>query len=201
MPEMDGFEAAATIRTRERSTGRHVRIVAMTAHAMAGDRERCLAAGMDAYLSKPIDPQALYATLEYQSAQLAPEDSTAPPAAPSAVDRDRLLKRLGYDEDLLLDVVQLFLEDCPVRLAAIKAAIDEGDAGALRTAAHALKGAAGNLSATGLFAAAESLEHIGAEARLDAADAAWGCLSREATLVLDTLRQFDPSPLSVVAPT
>ena len=64
MPDMDGFEATAAIRERERATGRHVRIVAMTAHAMNGDKERCLAAGMDGYLSKPIDQRSLYAAVE-----------------------------------------------------------------------------------------------------------------------------------------
>jgi CheY-like chemotaxis protein len=64
MPDMDGFEATAAIREWERTTGGHVRIVAMTAHALKGDRERCLAAGMDGYLSKPIDQRALYAAVE-----------------------------------------------------------------------------------------------------------------------------------------
>jgi CheY-like chemotaxis protein len=64
MPDMDGFEATAAIRNWERATGHHVRIVAMTAHAMKGDKERCLAAGMDGYLSKPIDQRALYAAVE-----------------------------------------------------------------------------------------------------------------------------------------
>jgi CheY-like chemotaxis protein len=64
MPEMDGFEATAAIRAMERDTGRHVRIVAMTAHAMSGDRDRCLAAGMDDYLSKPIDKRSLYQVVE-----------------------------------------------------------------------------------------------------------------------------------------
>ena len=64
MPEMDGFEATAAIRQRERQTGRHLRIVAMTAHAMTGDRERCVAAGMDDYLSKPIDQRSLYEVVE-----------------------------------------------------------------------------------------------------------------------------------------
>ena len=68
MPEMDGFEATAAIRQRERDTGAHIPIVAMTAHAMAGDRERCLAEGMDAYVSKPLRPDDLLATIDGSAA-------------------------------------------------------------------------------------------------------------------------------------
>jgi len=67
MPVMGGFEATAAIRAAEKETGGHLRIVAMTAHAMSGDRERCLAAGMDAYLAKPIDPSALFAAVENEA--------------------------------------------------------------------------------------------------------------------------------------
>ena len=83
-------------------------------------------------------------------------------AVTAAVDRDLLMERLGGDEELLIDVVRIFLDDCPVRLAAIKAAVDSRDAERIRTTAHALKGAAANLSAQGLFEAAGMLERLGA---------------------------------------
>jgi two-component system sensor histidine kinase/response regulator len=193
MPEMGGFDATAAIRARERETGVHTRIVAMTAHAMNGDRERCLAAGMDGYLSKPINPATLYAMLEHESAATPPR-STGPNSAEAPVNREELMDRVGRDEALFTDVVALFLEDCPGRLAAIKAAVDARDADVIRTTAHALKGAAGNLSAAALFNAARTLERIGAEARIDAAQAGWRQLSAEAASVIEMLRQFQVRP-------
>jgi CheY-like chemotaxis protein len=168
MPEMGGLETSAAIRADERQSGGHVPIIAMTAHAMAGDRERCLAAGMDGYLPKPIDPPALFAAIEGETIV----DAPAP-----AVDRAALLERLGGDEELLRDVVRLFLADCPDRLAAIRAAIDRRDADRLRVEAHTLKGAAANLSANHVAAAARALEQIGAGKNLDAVEAAWRELS------------------------
>jgi len=190
MPVMGGLDATAAIRLRERATGQHVRIVAMTAHAMNSDRERCLAAGMDGYLSKPIDPPMLFAVVEQE------EDGGGVPAAipkPVTFDEDALRERLSGDHELMTDVIRVFLEDLPKRLGAIKSAVTARDAEALRTAAHALKGAAGNLSAGGLFEAARVLERVGAESRLDAAEAAWRQLSVEATSVIDVLRRHSPS--------
>jgi two-component system sensor histidine kinase/response regulator len=190
MPVMGGFEATADIRRQERERGGHLRIVAMTAHAMNGDRERCLSAGMDGYLSKPVDPAMLYAIVEHEGAsQWGAAPSPASKSAP--VDRDQALERLGGDEGLFTEVIQLFLEDCPARLAAIKRAVDRGDADQIRVTAHALKGAAGNLSATGLFDAASTLERLGMEHRIDAARAAWRQLSAEAAAAMDALRQFE----------
>ena len=189
MPEMGGFEATDAIRQRERGTQKRQRIVAMTAHAMNGDRERCLSAGMDGYLSKPIDPQMLFAAVE----QAADVPTSQLPAAAAAIDREEMLQRLGGDQTLFDDVVALFLEDCPIRLAAIKAAVDARDGDAIRKTAHTLKGAAGNLAAGGLFEAARVLERLGAESRFDAAEGAWRRLSAEASAVLDQLRRFESS--------
>jgi PAS domain S-box-containing protein len=181
MPEMGGFEASAAIRARERHNGGHIPIIAMTAHAMSGDRERCLAAGMDGYLAKPIDPPSLFAAIESR----APMDHQSDPA----IDRASLLARMGGDEELMRDVVQLFLADCPERLAAIRAAIDRGDAAGLKGEAHTLKGAAANLSAAALADAARSLEQIGASQTLAAAEAAWQRLSGAAEIALRALRE------------
>jgi two-component system sensor histidine kinase/response regulator len=200
MPEMDGFEASVAIRTRERVTGGHVRIVAMTARAMHGDREQCLAAGMDAYLSKPIDRDLLMAVVEQETETdpAARRPAERRPAArrkgesgtEASVDRTELMERLGGDRALFEDVIAIFLDDCPRRLAAIKAAVDLADASHIEETAHVLKGAAGNLSATRLFDAAQTLERIGAKGRLGAAEAAWRRLAIEATQVMDTLQRF-----------
>ena len=181
MPIMDGFEATAEIRAREKTSGGHLRIIAMTAHAMAGDRDRCLRAGMDGYVSKPLDPRLLCAAVE--------QEEVAPSLLPPAFERHAALERLGGDSKLLSEVIQLFLVDCPLRLAAIKAAVEARNAEALCREAHGLKGAAGNLSAVSLFETAEILEQLGREHRFDAAEAAWRKLSDEATHVLDALRR------------
>ena len=181
MPEMGGFEASAAIRSRERETGGHLRIVAMTAHAMSGDRERCLAAGMDGYLPKPIDPPLLFATIE--------EEERAA-AAPQAIDRLALLARLGGDEELMRDVVRLFLEDCPGRLVRIRAAIDGRDAPRLKAEAHALKGAAANMSASVVVDAARALEQMGADNDFGTVEPVWRQLSSAGEQALEQLKQL-----------
>ena len=149
MPVMDGIDATVAIRARERLSGGRVRIVAMTAHATNSDRERCLAAGMDSYLSKPIDPQLLFAAVEQEQESTGGADMLAdvnPSAGPTALDEGAMLKRCNGDTELLADVIRAFLDDCPAQLAAINAAVISRNPEALRAAAHALKGATDNLS-------------------------------------------------------
>jgi len=200
MPVMGGLEAAAFIRERERGTSRHVRIVAMTAHAMAGDRQRCLDSGMDGYLSKPVDRDLLYEAVEAgsaaPSAQAAPAKAiarptaAASPAAPPLMDMSPLLDRLGGDEELAADVIAVFLEDCPGRVTAIGGAVADRDAVRLRTAAHALKGAAGNVGATRLFDAARRLEQRGGSGDLTDVDTDWRVLSAEADSIIGAMRRW-----------
>ena len=113
-------------------------------------------------------------------------------------DRTELVERLDGDDELLADVARLFLEECPVRLAAIRLAIDERDPGRVRSAAHALKGAASSVGATAVFEAAQTLERLCAEKRLEPLEAAWRMLSTEAALVLVALRVTSP-PLRLVS--
>jgi CheY-like chemotaxis protein len=169
MPVMGGLDATAAIRERERGTGARTRIIAMTAHAMDSDRDRCLAAGMDDYLSKPIDPAKLFAMVEGRGNGA----SASPPVAEElAFDADALQERLSGDAELVTDVIRLFLQDLPVQLAAIDRAVSGHEHRALELAAHALKGAAGALSAGALASAADALEEAasaGDSARIQAA--------------------------------
>jgi signal transduction histidine kinase/DNA-binding response OmpR family regulator len=175
MPVMGGLDATIEIRSRERATGKRVRIIAMTAHAMSTDRERCLAAGMDGYISKPIDPPTLFRTVEEGM-------------APAAFDAAALRRRLFDDDSLMAEAIRLFLEDLPLRLADVHAAVTAGDASALRAAAHVLKGAAATLGADRLMAEAHLLEQAGAESHLDTAATGALRLSAEAATVADLMR-------------
>jgi len=194
MPGMGGLEATALIRERERATGTHLRIVAMTAHAMTGDRERCLAAGMDGYLSKPIDPPALFALVE----QTAPPAAAAAPRAAAAVlDEDDLVSRVGGDESLAREVLSLFAADAAARMAALEDAWSSGDAGRLRRAAHAIKGAAATIGAHDLAGAALDVEEAAADAGADAVARlrlAAAALADELQVRLDRPAQEAPPP-------
>jgi CheY-like chemotaxis protein len=187
MPEMGGIEATRAIREREAVTGGHTRIVAMTAHAMAGDRERYLASGMDGYLSKPVDQSALFAEVEQQSPAGRRRLDGVPASAPINVDDMR--RRLG-DDDLAAEIADMFLADFPARLAQIEAAVATRDRDALRVAAHALKGAARNLSAGPVADDAGALEWMADNGPIDpgALDAAWARLGADGTRLVDVLR-------------
>lgn len=144
MPEMDGLNATKAIRLRERSTGHHVPIIAMTAHAMKGDRERCLEAGMDAYVPKPVRPKALFAAMHRVLS--APQSSMADGPADSSerlasrdLDLSVALKAVNGDEVLLRKVMAAFLDECPRLLDEIDLALKASDASAVRRAAHTIK--------------------------------------------------------------
>jgi CheY-like chemotaxis protein len=168
MPEMGGFEATAAIRARENEHQR-LPIIAMTARAMKGDREACLAAGMDGYIAKPISSKVLFEQLECLTVRDAPA---------SEVDMDALLARVEGDRELLGDLVRIFLEDSPARLAALQAAVQQHDPAALQTPAHAIKGSAANFGAPEAVVAAEQLEKMGRGGDLTGVGAAFGELER-----------------------
>jgi CheY-like chemotaxis protein len=177
MPGMGGLDATRAIRASERESGRHVRIIAMTAHAMTGDRERCLDAGMDGYLSKPIDRLLLFDAVERATSSGAMEADVTPDGP--VFNHEEALARMGGDLELLHEIAEIFVDDTARQMAAIRAAIDEADSAGIRAAAHNLKGAAANLAAPGVVAAALALEQCGQRAALAEADAAWRRLQAE----------------------
>ena len=143
MPEMDGFEATQVIREREAGTDRRTPIVAMTAHAMKGDRERCLAAGMDDYVSKPVERAELTRVLAWAAgAPVVPDPEPVVERGP-ALDYRAALQRFGGDEELFADVAGVFRADAPRLLGELRHAVAAGDAPAVQRTAHGLKGAAG----------------------------------------------------------
>jgi two-component system, sensor histidine kinase and response regulator len=193
MPELDGFEATAAIRVQEREEGGHLPIVAMTAHAMKGDRERCLAAGMDDYLSKPIRADELYETVERVGTRpetAATTDGAGPGSGPasdsggpnmdsSPLDWQEALERIGGSEETLRDLVEVFLAEYPTMLREIRAAIESGATDELRRAAHTLKGSAALFVAEPTVRAALRLEQMGEAGAIEDPEPAWVTLEAE----------------------
>jgi two-component system sensor histidine kinase/response regulator len=180
MPGMGGFEATAAIRARERTTGAHIPIVAMTASAGKDDLESCLRAGMDAHLAKPVRSADLYRVVE----SIGSPSSSAQGAHTAAgtgggLNESALMAHVGGDEQLLLELVDVFLEDLPDQLAAVRKAVRSQDARALSSAAHALKGALSHFAARDTFEPALRLERMGRSGDLDRAEEAFTRLKDE----------------------
>ncbi len=188
MPGMDGYEATREIRRQASQVlNPEIPIVAMTANVMPGDRQKCLDAGMNDYLPKPVDPNSLIAVIE----TWLHEDNTtrtslpAEPAKEILMDRmifnkQTLVDRLLGDEELAVDVVEAFLEDIPKQIAALQSALESGDARLVQRKAHLIKGAAGNVGALALHGISLETEQAGADSNLD----------RAATLVAEVESQF-----------
>jgi signal transduction histidine kinase/DNA-binding response OmpR family regulator len=173
MPEMDGLTATRNIRGREKKTGFHIPIIAMTAHAMKGDKERCLEAGMDGYISKPVSGKEI----EDMISTIAVTETATPtlievqaaPSPPIAWDRAKALERVDGDEQLLQEVVQIFLEESPKQLAKLRQAVTVGDADLLERAAHSMKGELGYLAVPDSCQKARVLEQMGRTRNLEQA--------------------------------
>ena len=182
MPEMDGLDATRSIRSWEQGTDRHIPIIAMTAHAMKGDRQRCLDAGMDGYIAKPIRMKQLFQTiatvLGHSSAPLPeldlpsggePDPSPDAAAATAAWNVETALESVKGDHDLLRIVMETFLVESPQLMARMEQAIENSDAADLNLAAHSLKGSLRFFGAEQGFQLAYQLELMGRDSQFDGA--------------------------------
>jgi two-component system, sensor histidine kinase and response regulator len=199
MPEMDGLEATRRLREKEKSTGLHQPVIAMTALVMKGDRERCLDAGMDAYLSKPIRPQELDQILDSYKGKVcvdAPKAEPKPLQKSTVCSADELLERVGGDREFLHELVEIFREDYPAQILTAKEAAARGDHEALRRVGHSLKGALKNLAAPTASRLASELEELAASEALTPALGLIAGLDVEVSRVLEVLDSLCLEPVS-----
>jgi CheY-like chemotaxis protein len=201
MPEMDGYEATAAILAAEQGTTRRTPIIAMTALAMKGDRERCLAAGMDGYVAKPVDREQLFnaiveavesssssAAANRQIAMSERGDESGSKATPDILDLEAAQVRIPGGMKAVKRMARLLLDECPKMLREIHEALLTGDAVRLQRGAHTLKGSADVFAAQQVVAAAERLEIMGREDELgDGVKGALGELEVEVRRLLDAI--------------
>jgi signal transduction histidine kinase/CheY-like chemotaxis protein len=197
MPEMDGLTTTMKIREGERATGTHLPIIAMTAHAMAGDREHYLAAGMDGYVSKPISRRELEEAIDGvrpagsgTRTVTNRSDSATALAGPVAWDVGATLERLGGDAELLHEVMCIFLEEVPRHMASLRQAIAESDAGAIEGLAHSLKGELGYLGIAGISQKAQEMEGFGQKSHFRLAAELYGIFEPAVSEILVTVRRL-----------
>jgi CheY-like chemotaxis protein len=179
MPELDGLQACRAIREWEQAAGGHIPIIAMTAHAMKGDRERCLEAGMDGYVAKPIRADELAAVIK---------EVTNIASSADAIDSASLLSNLAGDRDLLRQLIDRFAADNPEQMRRIGSAITSSDSEALRLAAHNIKGSLGNFNAARAGELAQQLEDAGKHADLRDAASLFAALETEVSAVIQQVR-------------
>jgi CheY-like chemotaxis protein/anti-sigma regulatory factor (Ser/Thr protein kinase) len=193
MPSKDGLETTAAIRARESTTGAHLPIIALTAHAMKGDRERCISAGMDGYISKPIRSRELFETIDsvLQGRVAQPlAGGTDPELAAAPFDEALLVSRTDGSAELCAILVDAFCKEYPIRMAALRRAVQRRDSTELASAAHALKGAVANFTDGGALQATIALEEICREGDWKAAHEAYERLAAELDRLQIAMTEF-----------
>ncbi len=194
MPGMDGLETTRLIRIAEEAAGRCTPVIAVTAHALKGDRERFLTGGMDGYIAKPLLPDELQKVIrEVYPSAVAPRANRSEAALISrpVVDLDSVLAHLGGNHELLRDVVGLFREHAAKLMGQLRDAIKGEDWNSLRRAAHTLKGSVNFFGVPKIKELAEQLERIGASKNLAGISELMELLTQEVNQLLDTLNQVD----------
>ena len=189
MPEMDGFEATREIRKLEEQGGGRVPIIAMTAYATEGDRERCLTAGMDDYVSKPISASKLFKAIKVL---IAPEESAPSEDEPKsdAFNKDGLMKSFKNDHSLLKELVEIFINDYPQMLTTLRKSLETTDAKTFSRTAHSLKGMLRNFQAEAAADTAFDLEKRGEQEKLDGVDQIVETLANELDNVAQKLKDL-----------
>jgi HPt (histidine-containing phosphotransfer) domain-containing protein len=193
MPEMNGWQATQAIREKEKTTGQHIPIAAMTAHAMTGDEEKCIAAGMDFYLTKPIRTQELFAVLEEIGRKSGSNLGAQPlseSAATNVIDLVGVLERLEGDRDLFEELAQVFKTECPKMVKEIRHAISTHDAANLEHQAHALKGSSANIGSSAVSQTAYEIEKVARSADMERASALLKVLEIEVDRLFCELETF-----------
>jgi signal transduction histidine kinase/CheY-like chemotaxis protein/HPt (histidine-containing phosphotransfer) domain-containing protein len=212
MPEMNGFETTKHIRARESlngshpgsQTGKRLPIIAMTANAMNGDRERCLSAGMDGYVSKPIQPAELYQAIveAYAAASQSTDAATAGEATTEPVfDPQLSLALVENDHALLQELIRLFLRESPALLTTIQQSSADGQSDQLKHAAHSLKGIASNFGAQKVVSLAFELEQLGRNGQTSGAAHTSAALAQEVNRLNSSLQIFAAQSLNGQATT
>ncbi len=195
MPELDGLSATRRIRSAKVSVrDPEIPIIAMTANAMKGDREICLEAGMNDYISKPIDPVKLRETIlrwgRVSGVEMSGSLKNQPDTDSSIFDRDGLLERLGGDEEFLTEMVVLFLKETPEQIKSIATAIENQDSNETRKTAHTLKGASANIGAVELASVAKELEFSAKDDNISSASEIFSALVRKYHRLEEIMREI-----------